>query len=147
MNGKRILLVENDEDDVELAVRALRKGNVSHEVIVARDGAEALDYVFGTGAYLGRDQRLLPALIILDLKLAKIDGLEVLRRLRANARTQLIPTVILTASREPQDVYMAYRLGANSYVCKPMNPNYFSDAVQQIGQYWLVLNEALPLEL
>jgi len=147
MNGKRILLVENSEDDADLAARALRKGKGSYEVVVARDGAEALDYVFGTGAYLGRDQRLLPALIILDLKLSQIDGLEVLRRLRANARTQLIPIVILTASHDPQDVFMAYRLGANSYVCKPVNSNYFTEAVQQIGQYWLVLNEALPAEL
>ncbi len=146
MAGKQILLVENEADDAELARRALHKSQPASEVVVVRDGTEALDYIFGTGAYLGRDMRQLPALIMLDIKLNQIDGLEVLRRVRASARTQLIPVVILTSSREPQDVLLAYRLGANSYVCKPVNSSYFAIAVQQIGQYWLVLNEALPAE-
>ncbi len=144
MGDKTILLVEDNPDDEALTLRALKKNNILNEVIVARDGAEALDYLFGTGAYAGRDTTVMPAVILLDLKLPKIDGLEVLRRLRADKRTRLLPVVILTSSKEEQDLINGYSLGANSYVRKPVDFVKFIEAVRQLGLYWLVLNEAPP---
>ncbi len=144
MKDKVILLVEDNPDDELLTLRALRKNNVLNEVVVARDGVEALDYLFATGAYAGRDTGVMPQLILLDLKLPRIDGLEVLRRLRADERTRLLPVVILTSSREQQDMVDGYGLGANSYVRKPVNFEQFVSAVEQLKLYWLVLNEAPP---
>lgn len=142
MNDKVILLVEDDPDDVELTLRALSKNNITNEVQLARDGAEALDYLFGAGAYAGRDTSLMPTIILLDLKLPKIDGFEVLRRLRADNRTKLLPVVILTSSKEEQDIVNGYSRGANSYVRKPVDFARFSEAVRQLGLYWLLLNES-----
>jgi CheY-like chemotaxis protein len=144
MNNKVILLVEDNPDDKALTLRALKKNNIKNEVIVARDGAEALDYLFGTGAYQGRDLSAMPEVVLLDLKLPKVDGLEVLKRLREDARTRLLPVVILTSSREEQDLINSYSLGANSYVRKPVDFNQFTEAVRHLGLYWLVLNEAPP---
>jgi len=142
MDDKVILLVEDDPDDVELTLRALRKNNITNDVQVAHDGAEALDYLFGAGAYAGRDTSLMPTIILLDLKLPKIDGFEVLRRLRADNRTRLLPVVILTSSKEEQDIVNGYSHGANSYVRKPVDFAQFSEAVRQLGLYWLLLNES-----
>ena len=139
-----ILLVEDNPDDEALTLRAFRKNNVTNEVVVARDGAEALDYLFGKGAYANRDVTLLPQIVILDLKLPKIDGLEVLRRLRAAPQTKLLPVVILTSSNEERDRLEGYGLGANSYVRKPVDFAEFVDAVRQLGLYWLLLNERPP---
>jgi two-component system response regulator len=144
MRPKIILLVEDNPDDELLALRALRKNGVHIEVVVARDGVEALDYLFATGAHAGRDPSVMPQLILLDLQLPKIDGLEVLRRLRADERTRLLPVVILTSSREIQDLLDGYGLGANSYVRKPVNFEQFVRAVEQLKLYWLSLNEAPP---
>jgi two-component system, response regulator len=144
MTDKVILLVEDNPDDELLTLRALRKNDVTGEVVVARDGVEALDYLFGTGAYAGRDTSVMPQLILLDLKLPKIDGLEVLRRLRADERSRLLPVVILTSSREQQDMLKGYGLGANSYVRKPVNFEQFVRAVEQLKLYWLILNESPP---
>jgi two-component system, response regulator len=141
---KVILLVEDNPDDEALTLRALRKNGIQNEVIVARDGAEALDYLFGTGAYEGRDVSVLPTVTLLDLKLPKVDGLEVLKRVRANERTQLLPMVILTSSKEEQDLINGYKLGANSYIRKPVDFAKFMEAVRQLGLYWLLLNEAPP---
>lgn len=137
-----ILLVEDQPDDEELTMRALAKNNIMNEVVVARDGVQALEYLFGTGAYAGRDMNVMPQIILLDLKLPKIDGLEVLRRLRADDRTKFLPVVILTSSKEEQDVMKSYQLGANSYVRKPVDFQEFTKAVQQLGLYWLILNES-----
>jgi CheY-like chemotaxis protein len=145
MFRKTILLVEDNADDEELTVRALKKNNVTNDLVVARDGVEALDYVFGTGAYIGRDTAALPGLVLLDLKLPKIDGLEVLRRIRADERTKRMPVVVLTSSKEEQDVIKSYDLGANSYIRKPVDFTQFSEAVRQLGMYWLMLNEVSPL--
>jgi two-component system response regulator len=139
-----ILLVEDNPDDEALTMRALRKNNIRNQVVVAHDGVEALDYVFGTGAFAGRDPADLPAVVLLDLKLPRIDGLEVLRNLRADARTQLLPVVILTSSKEDQDLIDGYREGANSYVRKPVDFDRFMEAVRQLGLYWLLLNEPPP---
>jgi len=144
MNDKIILLVEDNPDDEALTLRALKKNNIANEVIVARDGVEALDYLFGTGKYATRDASEAPTLILLDLKLPKVDGLEVLRRLRADPRTELLSVVILTSSKEEQDLINGYQLGANSYICKPVDYNQFIEAVRQLGLYWLVINEAPP---
>ena len=141
---KVILLVEDNVDDVDLTIRALKKHNILNEVVVARDGAEALNYLFGTGAYAGRDLSVPPQVVLLDLKLPKLSGLEVLKRLRENERTRLQPVVILTSSREEQDLTDSYGLGANSYIRKPVDFSQFSEAVRQVGLYWLVLNEAPP---
>ncbi len=145
MNKKIILLVEDNPDDELLAIRALKKNNISNEVVVARDGVEALDYLFGTGAHAGRDMSVMPQIILLDLKLPKIDGLEVLRRLRNDERTKLLPVVVLTSSREEQDLTESYSLGANSYIRKPVNFAQFTEAIRQLGLYWLVLNESPPI--
>ncbi len=144
MTNKIILLVEDNPDDEALTLRALKKNNILNEVVVARDGAEALDYLFGTGQYTGRDVGILPLVVLLDLKLPKVDGLEVLQRLRADERTQLLPVVILTSSKEEKDIITSYTLGANSYVRKPVNFIEFVEAVRQLGLYWLVLNEPPP---
>jgi two-component system, response regulator len=145
MASNPILLVEDNPDDEALTLRAFRKNNVTNEVVVARDGAEALDYLFGTGAYANRDLTSLPRVVILDLKLPKIDGLEVLRRIRSTAQTKLLPVVILTSSNEERDRLEGYGLGANSYVRKPVNFAEFVDAVRQLGLYWLLLNERPPV--
>lgn len=142
MRERTILLVEDNPDDEALALRALKKNNVSSRVVVARDGAEALDYLYGEGTYAGRDAQAMPQLILLDLKLPKINGLEVLRRLRADERTKLLPVVILTSSKEQSDLIDSYGYGANSYVCKPVDFTRFSQAVQQLKLYWLDLNES-----
>lgn len=142
MRDKVILLVEDNPDDELLTLRALKKQNAPHEVVVARDGVEALDYLFATGSHTDRDPRATPQLVLLDLKLPKVDGLEVLRRMRSDKRTRLVPVVILTSSREQQDILDGYGLGANSYVRKPVNFVQFTDAVEQLKSYWLVLNEA-----
>jgi CheY-like chemotaxis protein len=144
MRNKVILLVENNPDDELLALRALKKNNLINEVVVAHDGVEALDYLFGAGEHAGRDTDIMPQLILLDLKLPRVDGLEVLRRLRADGRTRLLPVVILTSSREQQDMLDGYGLGANSYVRKPVNFEQFVGAVEQLKLYWLRLNEAPP---
>ncbi len=137
-----ILLVEDNPDDVELTMRAFQKNNIANEVVVARDGVEALDYLFCQGAHVNRDITKTPRLVLLDLKLPKLDGLQVLERLRADDRTKLVPVVILTSSREEQDLISGYRSGANSYVRKPVDFNQFLNAVRQIGLYWLLINES-----
>jgi len=144
MNHKMILLVEDNPDDEALTLRALKKSNIANRIVVVRDGAEALDYLFGTGSYAGRDVHELPQVILLDLKLPKVDGLEVLRRIRADPRTRMLPVVILTSSKEEQDLVSAYTLGVNSYVRKPVDFNQFVEAIGQLGLYWLVLNEPPP---
>lgn len=143
MNGK-ILLVEDNPDDVKLTLRAFKKNNIGNEIIVAKDGTEALDYLFGTGLHAGRDLTDRPAVVFLDLKLPKVDGLEVLRRVRQDPRTALQPIVILTSSKEEQDMIMGYQLGANSYVRKPVDFDQFLAAALQLGLYWLLVNEPPP---
>jgi len=135
-----ILLVEDNPDDEALTIRALNKNAIVNEVIVARDGVEALDYLFGSGSYAGRDTNLQPQLILLDLKLPKVGGLEVLQQLRADARTKYVPVVILTSSREQRDINACFDSGANSYIRKPVDFEQFLSAVKQIGAYWLLLN-------
>ena len=144
MEKKTILLVEDNPDDVELTLRALKQYNVENEIMVVRDGAAALDYLFATGAYADRDANNVPAVVILDLKLPKVDGLEVLQRLRADNRTELLPVVILTSSKEEKDMINGYKLGANSYVRKPVDFTQFLEAARQLGLYWLVINEPPP---
>ncbi|MCC6616442.1 MAG: response regulator [Anaerolineae bacterium] len=144
MEDKLILLVEDNPDDEALTLRALKKNNIRNDVIVAHDGVEAVDFLFGTGKYEGRDTRIMPQIILLDLKLPRLDGLEVLRRLRADKRTRLLPVVILTSSKEEMDLVNGYSLGANSYIRKPVDFPQFSEAIRQLGLYWLVLNEAPP---
>lgn len=142
--GKVILLVEDDANDEALTLRALKKNSISNEIVVARDGVEALDYLFGTGSHTGRDTRRQPVITLLDLKLPKVDGFEVLHRLRTDERTKLLPVVILTSSREEKDLLKGYNLGANSYVRKPVDFQQFTEAVRELGLYWLVLNEVPP---
>jgi two-component system response regulator len=139
---RNILLVEDNPDDEALTLRALKKNRIANEVVVCRDGAEALDYLFSRGAYAGRDGSDLPQVILLDLKLPKVDGLEVLRQIRADGRTSMVPVVILTSSREDEDIARSYQLGANSYVRKPVDFVEFSEAARQLGMYWLLLNQA-----
>jgi CheY-like chemotaxis protein len=142
--AKLILLVEDDPDDQELTIRAFGRSKLVNELVVVSDGAEAIDFLFCHGKYSDRNSEELPTLILLDLKLPKMDGLEVLRRLRQDERTRLIPVIVLTSSREEQDVIESYSLGANSYVRKPVDFVQFTDAVQQLGLYWLLLNEPPP---
>lgn len=140
----QILLVEDNADDVELTLRAFRKSDLVNTVTVARDGVDALDYLMATGDHAGRHADDLPDLVLLDIKLPRVDGLQVLERLRANPRTRLVPIVVLTSSVEPRDLLTCYTLGANSYVRKPIDFQQFSKALQQIGAYWLETNEAPP---
>lgn len=144
MSLKSLLLVEDNPDDELLTVRALKKNNIGNEVKVARDGAEALAYLFCTDAYAGRDPCDLPAVVLLDLNLPKIGGLEVLRQIRAHDRTRRLPVVVLTTSKEEQDLITSYDLGANSYVRKPVDFDHFIDAARHLGLYWLLLNETPP---
>lgn len=144
INGNVILLVEDNPDDVELTLRAFKKNNITNKVVIAHNGVEALDYIFHTGACADSDAHETPRIILLDLKMPKMDGLQVLERLRANERTALIPVVILTSSKEEQDLVSSYKSGANSYVRKPVDFNQFIEAVRQIGLYWLLINEPPP---
>jgi CheY-like chemotaxis protein len=146
MNRDVILLVEDNPDDEALTLRALRKNKIANQVIIARDGVEALDYAFGTGAYSDRDMSSMPQMVLLDLKLPKLDGLQVLKRLKADKRTQLIPVVILTSSKEENDLIAGYRLGANSYVRKPVDFNEFNETVRELSLYWLTLNQPAPVQ-
>lgn len=136
-----ILLVEDNPHDVELTLRTLHKRNLANQIVHVKDGQEALDWLFGTGDYVGRDTAKLPKVVLLDLKLPKVDGLEVLRAMRADERTKLLPVVVMTSSREERDVVQCYRLGANSYVVKPLDFDSFSTAVAELGQYWLLINQ------
>lgn len=140
-NEKIILLVEDNEDDEILTIQALKDNNIKNKVVVVRDGVEALDFLFGTGQYRERDISIMPQLILLDLKLPKIDGLQVLEKIRASKTTKLLPVVILTSSKEEKDMVRGYSLGANSYIRKPVDFEQFTDAVKQLSLYWLVLNE------
>jgi CheY-like chemotaxis protein len=143
-DGKIILLVEDNSDDEVLTLRALRRGNIANEICVVRDGQEALDFLFGTGTHAGRDISIQPQVVLLDINLPKINGLEVLNRIRADRRTKLLPVVMLTSSSETRDVTAAYTNTANSYIRKPVDFDQFSQAVQQIGTYWLLLNQPPP---
>ena len=144
MKRNTMLLVEDNPDDVELTLRALKKHNVTNEIVVARDGQEALEHLFGGGDYADRDARDTPSVVMLDLKLPKVDGLEVLQRVRADDRTKLVPVVILTSSKQEQDLIEGYSRGANSYIRKPVDFVEFADAMRQLGLYWLLLNEPPP---
>lgn len=139
-----ILLVEDNPDDVELTLRAFRKSKIANEVVVARDGVEALDYLFATGEHAGRDNSSLPQLVLLDLKLPRLDGLQVLGRIRAHTKTRLLPVVVLTSSTEQPDLVTGYSLGANSYIRKPVDFQEFLVAVRRLGLYWLLLNQPPP---
>ncbi len=142
--NKVILLVEDNPDDETLAIRALERHHIGNEIVIARDGVEALDYLFGTGIYAGRDITIKPTVILLDLKLPRVDGLEVLQRLRADERTRLLPVVVLTTSSEEQDMLDSYSYGCNSYIRKPVDFIQFSEAIRQLGMYWLLMNEPPP---
>jgi CheY-like chemotaxis protein len=142
---KIILLVEDNPDDEALAIRALKRNHIGNEIVVAHDGVEALDYLFGTGIYAGRDIRTKPTVILLDLKLPRVDGIQVLRSLRGDDRTKLVPVVILTTSNEERDMLDSYSLGCNSYIRKPVDFIQFSDAIRQLGMYWLLMNEPPPI--
>jgi len=144
MEEKGILLVEDNSDDEALTLRALKKSNIKNEVVVVRDGAEALDWLFARGAHAARDASVLPQVVLLDLKLPKVSGLEVLRTVREDPRTKRLPVVLLTSSREDQDLVAGYDLGANSYVRKPVDFGEFVEAIRQLGLYWLLLNEIAP---
>ncbi len=140
-NEKIILLVEDNPDDELLTLRALKESNIRNEIHIAHDGVEALEYLFGTGAFEGRDTSIMPQVILLDLKLPRIDGLELLKRLRSDERTALVPVVILTSSKEEQDLINGYKIGANSYIRKPVDFDQFAEAVRHLGLYWIVMNE------
>jgi two-component system response regulator len=144
MPQKMIMIVEDNPDDEELTLRALRQGKIANEIVVTRDGSEAIEFVFGKGQYAGRNLERMPAVILLDLKLPKLSGLEVLKQLRADPRTKLIPVVVLTSSSEDEDMLRSYQVGANSYVRKPVEFPSFANAVSQLGMYWLLLNETPP---
>ncbi len=144
MGNKFILLVEDNSDDEALTLRALKQNHIDSGVVVTRDGAEALDYLFGKGKYTGRDLNAMPALILLDLKLPKLDGLEVLKQLRANPLTALLPVAILTSSSEENDLITGYKLGLNSYILKPVDFDQFTEAVRNLGVYWLAINQTPP---
>lgn len=144
MDSRSILLVEDNSDDEKLTLRALKKNNIRNEVVIAHDGIEALDYLFATGPHSGRDPNAMPQVVLLDLNLPKMGGLEVLRRVRMNDRTKLLPIVILTSSNEERDLVTGYDLGANSYVRKPVDFTHFMEAARQLGLYWLVVNEPPP---
>jgi two-component system, response regulator len=144
VKDKTILLVEDNPDDEELTLRAMKKGKIKNDIVVVRDGAEALEYLFARGKYAGRDPAHLPQVVLLDLKLPKVDGLEVLKQIRGSSRTRMLPVVILTSSKEDKDVVEGYSLGANSYVCKPVDVEHFTQAVQQLELYWVILNQSLP---
>ena len=144
MSDRVILLVEDNQSDEELTLRALKKSNILNPVVVVRDGAEALDYLFTRGAHAQRPATEIPQVVLLDLKLPKIDGLEVLRAIRADDRTKLLPVVVLTSSIQDQDIVASYGLGANSYVRKPVDFTQFVEAVRQLGLYWLVINQPIP---
>jgi len=143
-DNRTILLVEDNPGDEALTLRALKKNNIRNDVVVARDGVEALDFLFGTGAYAGRVPQRLPELVLMDLKLPKVDGLEVLRRIRGDARTRLLPVIMLTSSLEDRDIIESYANGCNSYVRKPVDFTEFTEAVRQLGLYWLVVNVGAP---
>jgi CheY-like chemotaxis protein len=149
MNGsassKVILLVEDNPDDEALAIRALKRHHIGNEIVVAHDGVEALDYLFGTGIYANRDTNIKPAVVLLDLKLPRVSGLEVLRRLREDERTKLLPVVVLTTSSEEQDLLDCYSMGCNSYIRKPVDFIQFSESIRQLGLYWLLMNQPPPL--
>jgi len=140
-NQVEILLVEDNPDDLDMTLRALRKANLANHIQIARDGAEAVEFIFGEGAFAGREVEHGPRLILLDLKLPKIDGMEVLKRIKGDPRTKIIPVVVLTSSKEQKDVVESYRLGVNSYIVKPVNFEGFVAAVQETGMYWLLLNQ------
>ena len=144
MKNKVILLVEDNARDEALTLRALRQSGIANEIVVTRDGAEALEYLFCTGKFEGRDKKILPQLILLDLKLPKLDGLQVLTHLRADDRTKRLPVVVFTSSSEQEDMIKSYDLGANSYVRKPVDFEQFAEATRQVGMYWFLLNEAAP---
>jgi two-component system response regulator len=144
MDDKMILLVEDNPDDEALTLRALKKNNIKNEVVVVHDGAEALDWLFARGSHAGRDASVLPQVVLLDLNLPKVSGLEVLEALRSDPRTKRLPVVLLTSSKEEQDVIAGYDLGANSYVRKPVDFAAFTEAMRHLGMYWLVLNETVP---
>jgi two-component system response regulator len=144
MNNGAILLVEDNPDDQKLTLRALKKNNITNEVVIAEDGAEALEYLFGTGKYAGRSVTDRPALVLLDLKLPKVDGLAVLGQIRGDERTRMTPVVVLTSSAEERDLVRSYELGVNSYVRKPVDFLEFVDAARQLGVYWLILNRQPP---
>jgi len=146
MRSKVILLVEDNPSDVKLTRRALDKNQITNELVVAEDGGEALDYLFGTGKHAGRDVKDIPAVVMLDLKLPRVDGLEVLQKIRANDLTALLPVVVLTSSDQEQDIIASYRLGANSYIRKPVDFSRFAEAVRTLGMYWLLLNEPAPVK-
>ena len=141
---KTIMLVEDNPNDEELTLRALRKANIANSVFVARDGQEAVDFLFGTGAHAGREPSAMPAVVLLDLKLPKLDGIDVLHRIRADPRTKLIPVVVLTSSSEDEDMLRSYQSGANSYVRKPIDFSAFASAVTQLGMYWILINQSPP---
>lgn len=144
MKYKKVLLVEDNPDDQELIRMTLEESNVANDIVVLSDGAQALDYLFGAGAYAGRDVSDTPQVVLLDLKLPKVNGLEVLERLRADPRTAFIPVVILTSSSEEEDILASYQLKANSYIRKPVDFNHFAEAIKQLGLYWLILNHTPP---
>jgi two-component system response regulator len=142
--SKVILLIEDNIDDERLTLRALRRNNIMNEVVVACDGQEAIDYLFGSGSYAGRDMNVMPAVVMLDLKLPRLSGLEVLKRIREDPRTTRLPVVVLTSSEDEQQIEQAYALGANSFIQKPTDPSEFSEMVLQLAMYWLLLNRTTP---